>query len=103
MAELPEPSRKDIELTEVLAALGDPQRLAMVRELHELGDAPCGTLYADMPKSTRSHHLKALRVAGVTKAETIGTVRRLSLRYECLDARFPGLLDSILGLRRRKH
>ncbi|HEV7179409.1 MAG TPA: metalloregulator ArsR/SmtB family transcription factor [Candidatus Baltobacteraceae bacterium] len=92
-----QPPRHEIQLADIFAALSDPQRLAMVAELHKRGEAVCGTLATDMPKSTRSHHLKVLREAGVTTTEIDGVERHVSLRYDCLNARFPGLLDSILG------
>ncbi len=48
-------------------------------------------------KSTGSHHLKVLREAGVVKAQVDGTRRYYTLRRDDLEARFPGLLDSVLA------
>ncbi len=92
-----QPARKDIQLAEVLAALSDPQRLELLADIHARGRAACGTFLPGMPKSTRSHHLKVLREAGVTWTEMDGVERLVSLRYDCLNDRFPGLLDSILS------
>ncbi|HEX8806857.1 MAG TPA: metalloregulator ArsR/SmtB family transcription factor [Candidatus Aquilonibacter sp.] len=92
-----EPTREDLELAKVLYALSDPVRLRMVAELHRLGEVPCGTVAAELPKSTRSHHLKVLREAGITRTRFEGTERRTRLRYDCLEARFPGLLRSVLS------
>ena len=72
----------------------------MVAELHARSEAICNTLVPEMPKSTRSHHLKVLREAGVTRTRADGTERHVRLRYDCLNARFPGLLDSILAAQR---
>jgi DNA-binding transcriptional ArsR family regulator len=47
-------------------------------------------------KSTGSHHLKVLREAGIVRAEADGTRRYYTLRRDDLEARFPGLLDSVL-------
>ena len=47
-------------------------------------------------KSTGSHHLKVLREAGVVTAQVDGTRKYHTLRRADLDARFPGLLDSVL-------
>jgi DNA-binding transcriptional ArsR family regulator len=47
-------------------------------------------------KSTGSHHLKVLREAGVVQGKADGTRRYYSLRRDDLEARFPGLLDSVL-------
>ena len=48
-----------------------------------------------MPVSTCSYHLKLLREAGVTRTRASGTERFMSVRRDDLEARFPGLLDSI--------
>jgi DNA-binding transcriptional ArsR family regulator len=95
-----EPAREDLDLATILAALSDPQRLAMVAELHARGEGACGTVSPQIPKSTRSHHLKVLREAGVTRTRFEGTLRLVRLRYDCLNARFPGLLDSVLAAAR---
>jgi DNA-binding transcriptional ArsR family regulator len=94
-----EPGREDLDLASVLAALSDPVRLDIIAELHRRGEAICSTLVPDIPKSTRSHHLKVLREAGITRTRIEGTERHVSLRYTCLEARFPGVLQSILNAR----
>lgn len=96
MANLYQPDKKDIQLTDVLAALSDPVRLQMVLEMHANGPAACTTFGPDLVKSTRSHHLKVLREAGVTQTKISGVERYVSLRYDCLNDRFPGLLESVL-------
>ena len=50
--------------------------------------------------STRAHHLRILREAGVLTTHTDGTRRISSLRREDLDALYPGLLTGILTARR---
>lgn len=97
MNELPQPAVVDLDLPTVLAALADPVRLAIVRELHDRREVMCGALHLDVAKSTRSHHLKVLREAGVTWTRVEGVERYVTLRYTCLDKRFPGLLTSVLG------
>ena len=98
ITELPHPTRSEIKLTEVLFALSDPDRLAIVRQLSggPLEMAQCHLSDPNVPKSTKSHLMKVLREAGVIRSETLGRGRRLSLRREDLDARFPGLIDSVL-------
>jgi DNA-binding transcriptional ArsR family regulator len=91
------PERDAIELVEVLQALGDPVRLQIVRFLDGSdGAIACLEIPIPVSKSTGSHHLKVLREAGVVKAQADGTRRYYTLRTEDLDARFPGLLDSVL-------
>ena len=95
---LPHPDVADIELPAVLFALSDPARLDLVRQLAIQGQltvAQCQT--PEVPKSTFSHHLKTLREAGVVRNEPAGRQRTVTLRRAELDARFPGLLDAILG------
>ncbi|GAF47158.1 putative ArsR family transcriptional regulator [Rhodococcus wratislaviensis NBRC 100605] len=96
---LPHPDRGAIELTAVLFALSDRARLELV---WQLSDGPvdmvdCSALGADTPKSTRSHHVKVLREAGVIISELCGRNRRLTLRRADLDDRFPGLLGAVLS------
>lgn len=93
------PDLADIELTAVLFALSDPARLELVRQLAGQGPrtvAQCHSVDPDVPKSTFSHHLKTLREAGLIRNEPAGRQRTISLRQAETDARFPGLLDSVL-------
>ena len=91
------PTRSELDLVDVLQALGDPVRLQIVRFLGRT-DAPiaCHEIPIPVAKSTGSHHLKVLREAGVVSAEVDGTRKYHTLRRADLDARFPGLLDSVL-------
>lgn len=97
--QLPHPSRDEIKLTDVLFALSDADRLDIVRQLSggPLEMAQCYLSDPNVPKSTKSHLMKVLREAGVIRNEPLGRGRRLSLRREDLEARFPGLIDSVLG------
>jgi DNA-binding transcriptional ArsR family regulator len=96
---LSHPDLADVELTTVLFALSDPARLELVRLIEAQGPqtvAQCQSVDPDVPKSTFSHHLKTLREAGLIRNEPAGRQRTISLRRTELDARFPGLLDSVL-------
>lgn len=96
---LDQPATRDLELTTILQALGDPMRLRIVRELAscEDGERTCGSIDLGISKATRSHHFRVLREAGVTHTRVEGTHRHVSLRRADLDERFPGLLDAILS------
>ena len=48
-------------------------------------------------KSTRTHHLRILRDAGVISMRAEATRRITTLRRDDLDARYPGLLDGVLS------
>jgi DNA-binding transcriptional ArsR family regulator len=94
---LAHPTRDEIELASVLHALSDPVRLMMVRGLAgALEGRSCGSFDLPVTKSTCTHHFKVLREAGVIHQRQRGTARLNSLRREDLDARFPGLLASVL-------
>lgn len=84
-------------ITEILQALADPARLAMVRRLAVCTEpVPCGSFDLPLHKSTLSHHFKVLREAGLIDQRCQGTWRMTSLRRAEVDALYPGLLDSIL-------
>ena len=91
------PDDRDITLPDVLNALADPVRLQIVHELAEGGEVVCGALVVPVAVSTRSHHLRTLREAGLTRTRIVGTQRLVSLRRDSLDARFPGLLDAVVA------
>jgi DNA-binding transcriptional ArsR family regulator len=91
-----QPPVEALDLTTILQALGDPVRLKIVRELAATGEQVCGAMEVGVSKSTRSHHFKTLREAGVTDTRVEGTHRHVSLRRDDLEARFPGLLDAVL-------
>ncbi len=94
---LAHPSRDEIELAAVLHALSDPVRLLMVRGLAGAIEArSCGSFDVPVTKSTCTHHFKVLREAGVIRQRQDGTKRVNLLREDDLEARFPGLLATIL-------
>ena len=95
--ELHYPPRDELRLVDVLDALSDPVRLEMALILDRAdGALACVDIPLPVSKSTGSHHLKVLREAGVVRCRDEGTRRYYTLRREDLDARFPGLLDSVL-------
>jgi DNA-binding transcriptional ArsR family regulator len=98
---LPEPRHEDMRLEAVLGALSDPVRLSIARTLAATdGDCrSCGSFGLSVSKSTASHHFRVLREAGVVRQHDEGRHRMTELRRTDLDARFPGLLDSIVGAR----
>ncbi|AHG20710.1 ArsR family transcriptional regulator [Chania multitudinisentens RB-25] len=90
------PDRNQIHLENVLTALGNPLRLTVVRVLAGGGEHSCGSILQGISKSTLTHHWRVLRDSGVIWQRPYGRENLLSLRREDLDARFPGLLDSLL-------
>lgn len=103
MAEtLPHPAREEIRIESVLHALADPVRLHIVRELARIGcdGVACGAIELPVTKSTRTHHLRTLREAGVIQVKPVGTSRITTLRRDDLDALYPGLIAGILAAER---
>ena len=101
MDDVTEPAAANFELPRVLAALADRHRLATVRIVARTGESWCARVMQDvgleMSKSTFSHHLRILREAGVVAKRIEGTKSYMCVRKADLDARFPGLIDSILN------
>jgi DNA-binding transcriptional ArsR family regulator len=90
------PERDELELSAVLHALSDPVRLRIVAALAEDGERACGGFDLPVTKSTCTHHFRVLREAGVISQRNVGTTRLNSLRADDLEARFPGLLATVL-------
>lgn len=90
------PAQKDIVLSGVLYALGDPVRLEVVKRLATEGEMSCSALCGEIAKSTLSHHIRILRESGVIRCRKEGTQQLNSLRREDLETLFPGLLDAVL-------
>ncbi|MEL6222141.1 MAG: helix-turn-helix transcriptional regulator [Cyanobacteria bacterium J06627_8] len=97
MKPLYHPNPEQITLAGVLYALGDPARLDIVKLLAQQGEQSCSAFTCNLAKSTISHHFKILREAGVIYSRKSGTQHLNSLRRDDLEARFPGLLDTILA------
>jgi DNA-binding transcriptional ArsR family regulator len=98
MTDYPAPEMADVQLVEVMRALGDPIRLQIVRLLGDGQPHPKteqGWEFS-VNKSTLSHHFKTLREAGLTRTLVTGRTHTIQLRRTELDARFPGLLDAII-------
>ena len=100
MVQFVHPQREDITLTGVLAALADPTRLRIVKNLLERKDcmscteaAPC----PDMAKSTLSNHFRVLREAGLIQTSKKGVEHRNVVREADINARFPKLLKTVLS------
>jgi len=88
----------DVSLTTALAALADPVRLQMVRELADSADWErlCGSFNVPVGKAALSHHFAVLRAAGLLEQRDAGPRRANRLRRAEFDRRFPGLLDLVL-------
>ncbi|MFE3187189.1 ArsR/SmtB family transcription factor [Streptomyces violascens] len=92
------PTIEEIELGTVLAALADPLRRRVVRELAFEPDGTartCTSFGLPVSKATVTHHFRALREAGLIRQVDRGNSRMASLRRADIERRFPGLLSIV--------
>jgi ArsR family transcriptional regulator len=83
-----------------LAALADPVRLAIVRQIVECDDSVCACDFVEcctVSQPTISHHLKVLREAGVVTSERQGTNIVYSLAPD-FERRWANIGASLRGL-----
>jgi DNA-binding transcriptional ArsR family regulator len=91
------PEREDITIYGILAALSDPTRLTIVRQLAQQEER-CPFDFLDIgSKQNLSHHFKVLREAGLIMSRYEGRQKFIWLRRDPIDDMFPGLLDGVLG------
>ncbi|MFB9203848.1 ArsR/SmtB family transcription factor [Nonomuraea spiralis] len=91
------PEVDEIAIPRVLFALSEPLRLSMVRMLAERGEVDSIELGPDLPRSTLTHHTSLLRESGVVFVRAEGRKCLIQLRHDDLEARFPGLIDTVLN------
>lgn len=97
MQDLFHPAREELQMSSILNALGDPVRLQIMKQLSEKNEMTCACCNVKLQKSALSHHFKVLRESGLIHVRIDGKQRFLTIRYEDLTARFPGLLETILN------
>lgn len=97
--EFPVPELAAVELATVMAALADPHRAGVVAALaaeaglNEAGERACASFAFPVAKSTRTHHWRVLREAGLIRQRDAGNGTFVRLRRDEFEDRFPGLLD----------
>jgi DNA-binding transcriptional ArsR family regulator len=99
MTALAHPETDQIVFANVLAALGDETRLAIVATLAQDDQSAmtCSQFLHLGSKTGLSYHLAKLREAGLVHVRPEGTRRLISLRRTDLDQRFPGFLASLIA------
>ncbi|MCX4882760.1 MULTISPECIES: helix-turn-helix transcriptional regulator [unclassified Streptomyces] len=88
----------DVPVQTALAALADPVRIGLVRELagSQEWSRSCGSFDVPVGKAALSHHFAVLRGAGLVEQRDDGPRRVNRLRRAEFEARFPGLLELVL-------
>lgn len=96
--DLPAPPIEEVDLGRVFRALTDPMRRAVVAELAaDRADAEraCASFAMPVAKSTKTHHWRTLREAGLIRQRDAGNGTYVRLRRAEFERRFPGLLETL--------
>lgn len=94
------PSFSEVEMPDILYALGDSVRLEIARRLYNAKE-PLTCLQAvagipNLPVSSRSHCFQMLRKGGIILSEVDGRECYNSIRLKEMEEKFPGVLAIIL-------
>ena len=95
------PPIEQVELSRVFTALADPMRRAVIAELAADrcdDERACASFPMPVAKSTRTHHWRVLREAGLILQRDAGNGTFVRLRRAEFEQRFPGLLDTLTRL-----
>lgn len=98
--DLPVPEMAQVDLDRVLKALADPARRRVVLELLAEGgggERACSSFDLPVSKSTRTHHWRVLREAGLIRQRDAGNGTYVRLRAD-FEAHYPGILATIAKL-----
>jgi DNA-binding transcriptional ArsR family regulator len=99
--DVPVPPIEGVSLGQVFRALADPLRCAVIAELaagRDDGERACASFPMPVAKSTKTHHWRVLRDAGLIRQRAAGNGTFVRLRRAEFEQRFPGLLDTITRL-----
>jgi DNA-binding transcriptional ArsR family regulator len=96
------PSIEDITVEAILHALSDPVRVSIYADIiGQQCSQNCSNFLnvsdRAIPKSTLSHHFKALRDAGLIRGERRGVEMHNTSRCAEIEKRFPGLIAAIVS------
>ena len=93
-----EPDLANYDFARVLAAVADPIRLSIIRQLAGAdGALSCSAIELPVKASTATHHFTALRQAGVLHQYYVGTSRMNVLRADDVEHVYPGFLPSVIA------
>lgn len=101
MTDFPVPRLEDVDLGQVFRALADPLRRSVVADLAADpadGERACASFELPVAKSTRTHHWRVLREAGLIVQRDAGNGTFVRLRRQEFEERFPGLLATLTRL-----
>lgn len=93
------PTLDEFDLSKILHALSDENRRHVIVELAARPEGTeqfCSVFGTPWAPSTRTHHFRVLRNAGLIRQRDVGNGRMTQLRRRDLEEVFPGLLDQII-------
>jgi DNA-binding transcriptional ArsR family regulator len=95
------PAIDDVTVENILHALADPVRVAILAGILASNSSKTCTAFSnvnqtEIPKSTLSQHFKVLREAGLIRSERSGVELRNTARCQEIEERFPGLVTTIV-------
>jgi DNA-binding transcriptional ArsR family regulator len=99
--DFPVPPIDEVDLDRVFRALADRSRRGVIIELAAAADGSeraCASFLMPVAKSTKTHHWRALREAGLILQRDAGNGTYVRLRRLEFEQRFPGLLDALVKL-----
>lgn len=94
------PSVEEFDLSKILHALSDENRRHVIVDLASQPEGTeqfCSVFGTPWAPSTRTHHFRVLRNAGLVWQRDVGNGRMTRLRRDDLERAFPGLLDQIIA------
>lgn len=99
MSEKIHPPFLEVEMSDILYALGDPVRLEIARRIYRAKE-PLTCQQAvegipDLPVSSRAHCFQMLRSGGLVLSEKVGRECYNSIRAQEIETKFPGLLRAV--------
>ncbi len=89
------PSKEEMDLFQIMAALADPVRRAIIAHIASTPGGSCSSSDFGVSKSALTRHWRILRESGLIRQEVDGTRHRNWLRSDELDDRFPGLMSTV--------
>lgn len=98
------PDLGEFSLSKILHALSDDNRRSVIVQLAQLPEGTeqfCSVFGTPWAPSTRTHHFRVLRTAGLVWQRDVGNGRMTQLRREDLEKVFPGLLAQIIAADKR--
>lgn len=98
------PDLDEYSLSKILHALSDDNRRSVIVQLAQLPEDTeqfCSVFGTPWAPSTRTHHFRVLRTAGLVWQRDVGNGRMTRLRRKDLETAFPGLLAQIVAADKR--